>query len=456
MKVLNKEGSEVAMRDQICYETHDTPIAGHLGRDRMYALISRSFFWPRMLKDIVKQVSECAECQHNKTVKGKRQGLYTPVIPSIRRWSEWSLDWIFKLPKTQGEGYDGIFVVMDSTTKRVHLFPFKETWGAKETADLIFKRVFPLHGLPEKIYSDRDTRFTSKLWQHLWKSLGTKLAMTTPYHPQGNSPNERVHAVIEEMLRHVTQYPPQDWDTHLPVIEFAINNAENRQTGYTPFYLDTHQHPLDPLTLFARIKESEFAPENSDVQTIIQDHDEVLRKAYTTYIEAQRREAERQNENRRQPVFKVGDTVRLMTKHLNWPGVDLLGKVFKPKYVGPFTVKWINKNKTVVRLEWSDPSVKIHPVQPISRIELLRKDTRPTRSGEMYLEPEIRDGDEYFQIDKLVARRPLRRQGRIIGYSYLVKWLSYPSSHNLWMPEAHLRENDAGDLIDDYDREHPR
>ena len=150
------------------------------------------------------------------------------------------MDWIFKLPKTEQEGYDGIFVVMDMTSKRVHLFPFKKTWGAKETADLIFYRMFPLHGLPERIFSDRDSRFTSKMWQHLWKSLGTKLAMTTPYHPQGNSPNERVHTVIEEMLRHLTQYPPKNWDIHLPLIEFAINNSVSRQTGYTPFYLDCH------------------------------------------------------------------------------------------------------------------------------------------------------------------------------------------------------------------------
>ena len=86
----------------------------------------------------------------------------------------------------------------------------------------------------------------------------------------------------------------------------------------------------------------------------------------------------------------------------------------------------------------------------------MRKDTRETRSGEIYLEPEIRDGDEYFQIEKLVDRRPLRSRGRVIGYSYLVKWLSYPSSHNLWLPESHLRESDAQDLMDEYDNKHPR
>ena len=109
----NSEGKTVTMRELICYECHDSPVAGHLGRDRMYALISKNFYWPRMLHDINKQVSECAKCQANKHVKGRRQGLYTPVIPSRRRWADWSMDWIFKLPKTDGEGYDGIFVIMD-------------------------------------------------------------------------------------------------------------------------------------------------------------------------------------------------------------------------------------------------------------------------------------------------------------------------------------------------------
>ena len=408
-----------------------------------------------MLKDIVKHISECAKCQHNKVVKGKRQGLYTPVLPSRRRWSEWSLDWIMKLPTT-GDGYDAILVVMDTTSKRIHLFPFKETWGTKETAEIIFKRVFPLHGLPEKLISDRDSRFTAKIWQHLWKCLGTKLAMTTPYHPEANSPNERVHAVIEEMLRHVTQYPPTDWDRFLSSVEFAINNAVNRQTGYTPFFLDTGQHPLDPLALYARASDPQHLPDPIDVRIILQDQEEALRRAATSYEEAQRKEAEKHNSSRREPVFKEGDTVRLRTKHLNWPGVDLLGKHFKPKYVGPFVIKRIMPNKCAVELQWNEPSVKIHPVQPVSRIEIYKPDTCPTRTDEMYLEPEIRDGEEYFQIEKLVKRRPLRSRGQTIGYSYLVKWLTYPSTYNLWLTEHNLREQDAGDMMDDYDAQHPR
>ena len=74
----------------------------------------------------------------------------------------------------------------------------------------------------------------------------------------------------------------------------------------------------------------------------------------------------------------------------------------------------------------------------------------------MYLEPEIVDGEEHFQIEKIINRRLLRSRGKVTGYSYLVKWASYPSSHNLWLPETHLRDSDAGDLVDEYDKEHPR
>ena len=79
--------------------------------------------------------------------------------------------------------------------------------------------------------------------------MGTKLAMTTSYHPQANAPNERSHLVIEEALRSLVQFPPTDWEEHLPIVEFVINNSVNRDTGFTLFYLDQGQHLRDPVTL---------------------------------------------------------------------------------------------------------------------------------------------------------------------------------------------------------------
>ena len=49
--------------------------------------------------------------------------------------------------------------------------------------------------------------------------------MTAAYHKNANPDNERVHKVIEELLRIITQTPPENWNEQLPAVEFAINNA---------------------------------------------------------------------------------------------------------------------------------------------------------------------------------------------------------------------------------------
>ena len=117
--------------------------------------------------DIKQQIRECYECQKNKRKSGRIQGKYKPVLPPVRKWSTVSLDFITDLPVTS-RGSDAIMVVMDTTTRRIHLIPYHMTLTAKDTAELYFKVVVKHQGLPDVIISDRDTRFTSKFWRALW------------------------------------------------------------------------------------------------------------------------------------------------------------------------------------------------------------------------------------------------------------------------------------------------
>ena len=61
--------------------------------------------------------------------------------------------------------------------------------------------MFSRHGMPKRIVSDRDTRFTSHFWQAFFGVMGTSLAMSTSYHPQTDGQTERVNRVLEEALR---------------------------------------------------------------------------------------------------------------------------------------------------------------------------------------------------------------------------------------------------------------
>ena len=115
------------------------------------------------------------------------------------------MDFIFNLPKST-ENKDGILVVVDKLSKRTHFIAFGGDLNAKEVALIFYNEIFKHHGLPRKIISDRDSRFTGTFWKELMKIIRVKLNLSTTYHPETDGQSERAFGTIEEMLRCYTSY----------------------------------------------------------------------------------------------------------------------------------------------------------------------------------------------------------------------------------------------------------
>ncbi|GJP30214.1 hypothetical protein CLOM_g23478 [Closterium sp. NIES-68] len=92
----------------------------------------------------------------------------------------------------------------------------------------------------------RPAHFTSKFWKELMSLLGTKVAMSSAYHPQTDGQTERLNQIVEQVLRAACKDDISKWDLHLPVLEFAYNNATHATTRQTPFFLCYGRHPLIP------------------------------------------------------------------------------------------------------------------------------------------------------------------------------------------------------------------
>jgi hypothetical protein len=115
-----------------------------------------------------------------------------------------------------------------------------------DIAKLFLERVFCTHGLPMQIVSDRDPRFAGLFWKELLRFMGTKHSLSTAFHSQTDGQTERTNRVLEEMLRHFVNPLQNNWDSLLPVAEFAINNDWQESIGDTPFFLNSGQHPQAP------------------------------------------------------------------------------------------------------------------------------------------------------------------------------------------------------------------
>ena len=92
------------------------------------------------------------------------------------------MDFVVQLP-TSTRGFDAIFLIVDRFSRVTRFIPCSTSCTALDAARLFFEHWVCKYGVPKKIISDRDVKFTSGFWQELFKLMGTRVALSTAYHP---------------------------------------------------------------------------------------------------------------------------------------------------------------------------------------------------------------------------------------------------------------------------------
>ncbi|GJX12674.1 putative reverse transcriptase domain-containing protein [Tanacetum coccineum] len=113
----------------------------------------------------------------------KTSGIYSTTEIPEWKWEKITMEFVTKLPKSSS-GHDMIWVFVDRLTKSAHFLPIREDYKMEKLAKIYTNEIVARHGMPVSIISDRDGRFTSHLWQAFQEALGTRLDMSTAYHPQ--------------------------------------------------------------------------------------------------------------------------------------------------------------------------------------------------------------------------------------------------------------------------------
>ena len=96
------------LRTAILHKIHDSPIAGHPGRENTFALLTRDFYWPRSSQDYRRFVQNCETYARSQAWREQKKGLLKPLPIPQRIWQEISMDFMTDLPPSTKSGAKNI------------------------------------------------------------------------------------------------------------------------------------------------------------------------------------------------------------------------------------------------------------------------------------------------------------------------------------------------------------
>ena len=224
------------MKRTIMLLVHDHPTAGHPGRDKTIRKARMMTTWDGMNNWITEYVKGCATCQQNKiqTHKAKVPPFQIDMTNNTLPFQRVAMDLITGLPMHKGK--DAILTIVDQGCSRAAVFlPCTTNITGEGIAQLYMDHVYKWYGLPMKIISDRDPRFTSHFGKSLARRLDIEQNLSTTFHPQTDSLSERKNQWVEQYLLLVTSVSPEAWTNWISVATAIHNNRQNATTKLSPY-----------------------------------------------------------------------------------------------------------------------------------------------------------------------------------------------------------------------------
>ncbi|KAL6313182.1 hypothetical protein AAG906_016770 [Vitis piasezkii] len=377
---------------KIMADCHSSPIGGHFGFHKTLSRIKQSFFWSNMRRRVKDFLQQC-------DISG---GVASAATVPTQMWTDVSMDFIEGLPSSNG--YTSIMVVVDRLTKYAHFVALKHPFTAVIVAKAFVANVVRLHGIPTSIVSDRDKVFISSFWRALFQLQGTKLCMSSSYHPQSDGQTEVVNRTLEQYLRCFAGDQPRNYNT-----------STHSSTKMTPFEA---VYGITPPRLLA------YVP-------VLRDRDAILRELRHNLLLAQDRMKCQADQHRREASFLVGDYVYLKLQPYRQTSVAFRSSMkLAPRFFGPYKV--IAKVGPVAYKLALPLGSQIHDVFHVS---LLKKHLGPVTATSTQLPPVSDTSTVLPQPEAVLDRRVIHKGKYRPKSEILVKWVGVPAEDATWENE---------------------
>ncbi|KAL4295400.1 hypothetical protein GQ457_12G029270 [Hibiscus cannabinus] len=417
------------LRKEMLDKAHQSSFSIHLGSVKMYKDLKPLYWWPGMKVDITNYVLRCLTCQKFKVEHRAPTGLLQPLKFPQWKWKRITMDFVSGLPITPRKN-DSVWVIVDRLTKSAHFIPIRVNMSSDILAEFYIREVIRLHGVLVSIVFDRDPKFTSRFWKSLQKSLGTKLNLSTAFHPQIDAQSERVIQILEDMLRACVIDFGKNWERSIPLVEFAYNNSYQSSIQMAPFEVLYGRRCRTPLYWSELGENKVLGPQ------MIQDTEKQVRIIHDRLKQAFDHQKAYAYAKRRDIRHEVGDRVFLKVSPLKKVLRFRKKGKLSPRYIGSFEV--LEKVGAVAyRLALPPEFDKIHNVFQVSMLKKYRSDpSHVLEPEEVELNPDL----SYEEKPVMILDSEVKRLRNKNVSLFKVLWRNHNVEEATWEPEEIMKE----------------
>ncbi|KAI1000757.1 hypothetical protein K3495_g7440 [Podosphaera aphanis] len=406
---------------------------GHVGYTRVHQRVSQNFFVFNLSKELHMFIDHCHECAINATPFHSPYGSLQPILSPPKFFHTLTIDFILALPRSVPDKFDCAMSVTNKFSKAITIIAGKGTWTGLQWGNaLINHLLYILWGLPMAIISDRDRKFTSKMWQDMYENLKVKTLFSTAWHPQTDGSSERTNQQVELAMRYIvaSMSNHSSWPEVLPMISATLSNnvvakdliemAEEVNDGNGRGEDNASENP-DKATAYPvePMNVAIYRPATIDTKDAIKLAAMYMKKNY---------------DKKHTPMFfEVGQYVMLrLHRGYKVPGLENRNTKIEQQFAGPFKV--LRKiGRLAYRLELPTSTKSIHPVINVAYLEPAKDPATDPFRGPFSqhivhgLVPEI-----------LLNKRCLNRRGSGKMTQYLVRYIGRGTDSDAWILDKNL------------------